>query len=468
MESPQQANPQQMSQMSQTANNTPTTSNNRRAYSEVTNAAVQRQPTTTSTTETHSFPRREQAIVINVHENLKLVDYVTCIGNLIGPKEVLFASRISNSRICIFLTDTKHVDFIIRNHSKIIINEYELSVRRLITPAKRIIISNVCPSIPHNVIEQVILSMGFKPVSPVSFLRAGLQSSDYTHVLSFRRHIYVQPNDNISLSSSTVIKYLETNYRIFLNYDEMTCYTCKQPGHVASNCHHISQTQDTMTTDLQVTHNILSNLETAQDTPMLTSESQIHAPTPSYSTENESALIDLSNTVNETNKRVAVSPISSITECSSITTTSQTSKAQEEIINLLSKPVSEITAHKKQSKKMKRSDSCESITPINELLSPVKQLIEADKSNFILDHDQLIHLFENVQGNPDPLSISRQYTNDTNALINMLIILKPHFTHRSIKNRCTRLVKRLQQQLLQEKEPSSDSEQDDNETQTSQ
>jgi hypothetical protein len=48
------------------------------------------------------FPTKEQAIVFNAIEGLKLDDYVVAIGNIVTPKNVLFASRISNSRICTY------------------------------------------------------------------------------------------------------------------------------------------------------------------------------------------------------------------------------------------------------------------------------------------------------------------------------------------------------------------------------
>lgn len=97
------------------------------------------------------------------------------------------------------------------------IKQHEVGVRRLITPAKRIILSNVCLSIPHDILETEILKIGFSKVSPMPFLRARLPGNEYAHILSFRRQNYVTPNDDISLPPSLVITFEDTTYRVFLN-----------------------------------------------------------------------------------------------------------------------------------------------------------------------------------------------------------------------------------------------------------
>ncbi|KAJ3651459.1 hypothetical protein Zmor_017500 [Zophobas morio] len=85
-------------------------------------------------------------------------------------------------------------------------------------------------------VSSVIKTLGYKPVSPVSFLRAGIQNEEYSHVLSFRRQIFVTPDESINLPSSLVIQHDGTNYRIFLTYDDQTCFKCHLTGHIASQC----------------------------------------------------------------------------------------------------------------------------------------------------------------------------------------------------------------------------------------
>jgi hypothetical protein len=109
-------------------------------------------------------------------------------------------------------------------------------VRKLISPAKRIIISNVCSSIPHHIIEQALKQTGLKLVSEITTLRAGIA---YAHIESFKRQVYVapQPEETENLPTSIVISYEGTTYRIFTTYDEMVCFLCQKTGNIAAKCH---------------------------------------------------------------------------------------------------------------------------------------------------------------------------------------------------------------------------------------
>ncbi|KAJ3643507.1 hypothetical protein Zmor_026214 [Zophobas morio] len=69
----------------------------------------------------------------------------------------------------------------------------------------------------------------------MSFLRAGIQSDQYAHVMSFRRQIHVQPDDKINVPEIMVLKYENTNYRIFLAFNDIY-FKCKMTGHFASDC----------------------------------------------------------------------------------------------------------------------------------------------------------------------------------------------------------------------------------------
>lgn len=177
---------------------------------------------------TDIFPSKEQAILMNSIDGIKIKEYITCIGNIVGPKNVLFASRISNNRVCIYVQTKELVDTIIKNHQTVKIENHEINIRRLITPAKRLILSNVCPSIPHNIIEDNLKLSGLKLVSPINFLRVGMQETEYAHVLSFRRQTYISPDDNQNIPDNILIKYEDIEYRIFISEDIIKCFICKK------------------------------------------------------------------------------------------------------------------------------------------------------------------------------------------------------------------------------------------------
>lgn len=121
-------------------------------------------------------------------------------------------------------------------------NNHLVEIRRYINPAQRLVISNVCPSISNSVIETALIENGIKIVSPITFLRAGLDREEYRHVLSFRRQVFIAPEEEnpTPIPNSLVISDEDTNYRIFLSVD-ITCFLCKQKGHEANKCPNTQQ-----------------------------------------------------------------------------------------------------------------------------------------------------------------------------------------------------------------------------------
>ncbi|CAI6376536.1 unnamed protein product [Macrosiphum euphorbiae] len=97
-----------------------------------------------STASNENYPSREQALVFNSIEGIPQRDYIVDIGKIISPKNILFVSRISNNRFCIFLSSKQILDSLLEATQTITINEQIIHIRRLINPAKRIVISNVC------------------------------------------------------------------------------------------------------------------------------------------------------------------------------------------------------------------------------------------------------------------------------------------------------------------------------------
>lgn len=91
---------------------------------------------------------------MNVIDGLKIRDYIVSIENIVGPENVNLC--LSNNGIWYYLQNKELVDKIINEYKSVHIEEHEINIRRLIAPAKRLILLNVCPQIFHNIIEQPI------------------------------------------------------------------------------------------------------------------------------------------------------------------------------------------------------------------------------------------------------------------------------------------------------------------------
>lgn len=180
------------------------------------------------------LPTYEQGIYIESIDGLTISDYIYAIGKVIGPKNILFSARINN-RIQMFLAKIEDVNTVIGMKDNIEIKNNKVEIRRMKSLTQRIIISNVSPVVPHHIIENALKDANLKTASSVRFLRVGCDDPEYKHVLSFRRQIYITPEENNPLPTTLLIEHSRIKYRIFLTTD-MTCFSCKQEGHVASNC----------------------------------------------------------------------------------------------------------------------------------------------------------------------------------------------------------------------------------------
>lgn len=141
------------------------------------------------TTANVSFPKRDQAIIFNTIQDVPQIEYIKAFSQLTPPNNIKFASRISNNRFYIYFASKNIVEQIITKQSFITINNTKIPYRRLINPAKRIIISNVQPIIPHDIISEAISNLSIKMLSPITFMKAGFSNDEFGHIGSFRRQI---------------------------------------------------------------------------------------------------------------------------------------------------------------------------------------------------------------------------------------------------------------------------------------
>jgi hypothetical protein len=181
-------------------------------------------------------PSREQALVLNSIDGIPQKEYIMAIGKIVSPKNILFGSRISNNSFCIFLSNKIILDNLMETHQTISINEHVIQIRRLINPAKRIVISNVCPSISNQVILDHLKKSNITPIFQLTYLKAGITNEGYEHILNFRRPMFIKHEDAPSIPGSLLINDNDSQYRIFFTDDRITCFNCKAIGHTSLTC----------------------------------------------------------------------------------------------------------------------------------------------------------------------------------------------------------------------------------------
>lgn len=377
------------------------------------------------------FPSKDQAIIIEAHEGLTIKDYVSKLSTFINPSDIRFVSRIANNRICVFLSSKKIANYLTDNHQTFTINDIEVSVRPLLSKHVRVIISNVCPVIPHEVIKNALQQSNIQISSNITFIRAGLPEPGMSHIMSFRRQVFVHPDEVHKLPQSLLIPYEDTTYRLFFTTDNITCFKCKNEGHIASKCpiNSISLSPIINRATDNNNENILLEIPPTEQTD----------DNPSGST-----AMDYTN----------FPPIKRSLPSESSSTPENISTSDVKCKDKGCKP-----SKKKRAKNEKEEPASQDNLvnkSIEDLLLPTKTYIDSNQDKLPLSYTQFKSFLENSFGAPDPIPIMKDYSTDFNATIGMLKETYKLLNERSIKGRFTRVIKKLEKSIPSRE--SSDSE----------
>lgn len=183
------------------------------------------------------FPKKTQAIVIDTVNDTDVKTYLKPMASKTVSTNIIAASKIAQNRFCCYFNDEKIVDELTKEgNSDIIINGEKLEIRPYVTKAKRVIFSNVHSCIPHDEIIAKLKDYNITPKSNMSFIRLGFDEPGFTQVLSFRRQLFIEPDDVNKLPSDFTINFDDTVYHIYVSADKITCFTCHKEGHTAKYC----------------------------------------------------------------------------------------------------------------------------------------------------------------------------------------------------------------------------------------
>jgi len=158
------------------------------------------------------------------------------------------------------------------------INDHEIQIRRLLNPTKRIVISNVCPSIPNHIILHSLNNLGIS--SQINYLKAGVNLEGYEHILSFHKQVFIKHEDMIKLPGSLILNHNQSQSRIFFTDDTTICYTCKTTGHTAQTCkRNVPINTETPSSPFTSSKNIDINISTSDLTSPPTDSDQVISQT---------------------------------------------------------------------------------------------------------------------------------------------------------------------------------------------
>lgn len=374
------------------------------------------------------FPTKEQAIILDSIEGVPIKDYVSAIGGLIGPNNIRFVSRISNNRVCMYLASKEIADTLIEANSNITVGNNSLVIRPLLTKNKRIILSNVCPIIPHHILLQELNKIHVKTSSAISFIRAGISEPGFAHIMSFRRQVYVHPDEVNKLPESLKIEYDNTTYWIYLSTDSVSCFICKQQGHLAKHCpENITEIDNSSSESAPTVINQTTNINDSAFPPLEPVGKIQSSPLSFVKTRNtKRALSDTSSSQTSLPK---VSPDTSLPN-------------DPNSSGVLTAPLKNTVTRKKPKRDASLSFSSTD-DQLEQLILPLKEILSTESKTYSLDYIQFKSFLEKTKGSSDINEIAREYTDNNDDIISILRNTYPLLKERSIKNRFTRLIKKL-------------------------
>lgn len=135
-----------------------------------------------------------------------------------------------------------------------------MRIKTLVKNNKRVVISNVQPIIPNDLIIEALMKIGINIISNISELRASSSKPGRSHIMSFRRKFYIKEDDERIIPESLQLTHNNTNYWTYLTTDFASCFVCKQAGHVSKACPSIkaSSELDTQICALPTTNSNIS------------------------------------------------------------------------------------------------------------------------------------------------------------------------------------------------------------------
>lgn len=183
-------------------------------------------------------PVKEQGLSVDAFDNSTVDDYLTAIRQKLPENSsVTHISRITKGRVGFFVESVKTAEYLLTAENNILtVCGRNTFIRPLYEKAKRVIISNVSPILPNKYILQKLRDMGVIPKSKITLVKAGSQDPENKNVHSWRRQMFVDADDVDKLPGSATFNYMDINFHIFFTTQSMTCFFCKEAGHLVKNC----------------------------------------------------------------------------------------------------------------------------------------------------------------------------------------------------------------------------------------
>lgn len=382
-------------------------------------------------------PKKDQAIILSPVQGIPLKEYVVALGNVLQPTKILFASRISNNRICIYLDSKKTAEDLTQKYKTIKVNTHDIPIRNYLTPTHRIVIW-AFPTLPDNVLIEGLQNIGIKPESGIQHLSAGIHQDNFNHILSFRRQLFVH-QQHPAIPDSIEMIYENEKYRVFISLDENRCPICKKFGHDSDSCKTLTNTTAPILTP--TINPIINSSKVNESEETITSK---HITTNDVSL--KSVEMDLTTPSGNSNQKRHLSASSQEADSDPSPVQKKTLQITHDKIipsqSITLEPAPKPTI-KTTSLKTKKSKTGNTKNSLNELIEPLRENIEKDADSYPLSFDQLQNLISDSKGNKNISPILTKFSIQPDHLSEMLKTIHSMSSDRIAKTQLSKFITKL-------------------------
>ncbi|XP_050515010.1 ankycorbin-like [Diabrotica virgifera virgifera] len=232
---------------------------------------------------------------------------------------------------------------------------------------------------------------------------------------------FVPPHDNPEVETSLIIPFDNLDHRIFLSTDKRFASYVKKPGHTASNCSTPESNQSENSNKTPSPPSDISQVASLNTPPVAPQDHNSETP-------NDTQKMDIDSKGAKRPKSSDSSEIEQPTNSEFIRPEQATKKATQ------------------PKKKLKRDSSIHDDCKISlESKNVIRDHYQKD--SFMLPVDNFIAFLENCYGKSSPLSEALLFTKNIEDLLSDISKIHKSLTDRSLKNRLTRIIKKIKMEL---------------------
>lgn len=210
-------------------------------------------------------PNNKLAIIIDCQvNNMPAEECCEAVADIIPGSDMMFSSRLSGGRICVFLRNEQNVKSLVQEGGLLVRGNY-LPIRRYVTQATKILLSNVSPIFSNDQLSKELTKFG-KLASTIRNISNGYKRPDIAHMISFRKCVYMIIDKPENIPDSFSISHEGTNYVVYVSSDDLKCNRCHMPGHKSIHCDKVFSQQPRLENDTRNSNRAKSYADTVSNT----------------------------------------------------------------------------------------------------------------------------------------------------------------------------------------------------------